>query len=245
MSKPVFSVIMPAYNAQETIGAAIESVLNQTFQKYELLVVNDCSEDRTSMIIESYYQKDNRIRLFQNKENLGVAESRNRALKKAQGQYIAFLDSDDLWLPSKLEVQYKYFKQGYDLLYGSYLTFGQGGERIIRAPINGTYKTLLRGNFIGNLTGAYDRAALGIEYQKNIGHEDYLMWLKLMDRSDRSLGIQEVLARYRISKSSLSSNKVKSAIWTWSIYRNEVGKSFFPALCLFFLYMINGVKKRF
>lgn len=241
---PIFSIIMPAYTAGKTIKEAIESILLQTFKDYELIVINDCSQDNTQEIVERYIQIDKRIYLINNIENQGVAKSRNIALEMSKGRYIAFLDSDDRWLPQKLEKQYQAFSNGYDIVYTAYKRFGKAKETIVYPPADGCYASLLKGNYIGNLTGAYDREILGLELQKNIGHEDYLMWLRLMRRSKKSIGLQDVLAEYRVSSNSVSSNVVKGAYWTWKIYRQELGMGWFCSLRNFFSYSWGALQKR-
>src|SRR5699024_1768503 len=241
---PLFSIIMPAYNAENTIEEAIESVLLQTFEDYELIVVNDRSQDKTQQIVERYVQADKRISLVNNIKNQGVAKSRNKALEVSKGRYIAFLDSDDRWLPKKLEKQYRAFSNGYDIVYTAYKRFGTNKEVIVYPPVAGCYTSLLKGNYIGNLTGAYDRELLGLELQKNIGHEDYLMWLRLMQRSKKSIGLQDVLAEYRVSTDSLSSNVMKGAQWTWRIYRQELGMGYFCSLRNFCSYFFRALQKR-
>lgn len=235
---------MPAYNAERTIRDAVESVLAQTFKDYELIIVNDCSQDGTKDKIRQYIQRDDRIILINNTKNKGVAISRNNALKISKGRYITFLDSDDRWLPIKLEKQYQAFCAGNDIVFTAYRQFGNGRKKTIYPPSTGNYDSLLKGNYIGNLTGAYDREALGIELQKNIGHEDYLMWLKLMRKSKKNIGLQTVLAEYRVSANSLSSSITRGAQWTWKIYREELDMSFLNACHAFAWYLIGALKKR-
>src|SRR5699024_8951224 len=163
---PLFSIIMPAYDAENTIDEAIESVFMQTLEDYELIVVNDCSQDKTRQVVEEYVQVDERVLLINNNENKGVARSRNKALEASRGRYITFLDSDDRWSPQKLEKQYHAFCRGNDIVFTAYKRFGEGKEAVVYPPITGCYRSLLKGNYIGNLTGAYDRDALGLEFQK-------------------------------------------------------------------------------
>lgn len=245
IAKPVFSVIMPAYGCEATLGDAIDSVLRQTFSEFELVVVDDCSLDESRSIAESYACKDPRVKVVCSEENKGVAAARNLGISCAQGRYIAFLDSDDLWLPEKLEVQYKEFCRGACVVYASYIRFfPDGTEREVRAPSETSYSSLLRGNCIGNLTGAYDSLVLGKFYQESIGHEDYLMWLRILSSGTIATGIDLPLARYRVGVSSLSGNKIRAAGWTWKIYRKKLGLNFIMAAYCFGSYVASSLFKR-
>ena len=240
-----FSIIMPAFNASATIADAIESVLEQSFCDFELLVVNDASTDNTAEIVESYIAKDNRIRFFNLSENKGVAHARNVALKNSRFKYIAFLDSDDLWLPFKLELQVSLLDIGNDVVYGDYVEFdSMGNERRIYAPGITNYRSMLFGNVIGNLTGAYNAEKLGVVLQSAIGHEDYLMWLQILEKCESAVSVGRIIGRYRISGSSLSANKLNAARWMWRIYRDQLKLGFSRASFYFISYAIKAILKR-
>jgi len=239
-----FSVIMPAYNAQGTIKAAIESVVRQTCRDFELIVVDDCSTDNTGAIAQQSANGDSRIRVLATPRNLGVAGARNVAIAAASGRYIAFLDSDDLWFPKKLEKQLECHHSGALVVYAGYERVAVNGARkTIRVPDRIGYKRLLRGNAIANLTGSYDASSLGKYYQKSIGHEDYLMWLQIVQKSEVAHAAEGVFALYRMSEESISSNKLRGCLWTWRIYRNEMGIAFFPALACFLCYVVRAAVK--
>lgn len=245
MKEVSFSVIMPVYNAAATLSESIESVLNQTFISFELLIIDDCSSDDSQELINKYASHDCRIKPIFVKANQGVAASRNLGVTVAKGRYITFLDADDLWLPDKLEVQYKAFNDGACIVYSSYIRFfPDGAEQIVKVPPRCSYNSLLRGNCIGNLTGAYDTYALGKFYQKPIGHEDYLMWLQILSSGAVATGLERPLARYRVGANSLSGNKFRSAVWTWKIFRVELGLSFLDSLINFFSYIVASLMKR-
>lgn len=239
-----FSVIMPAYNAEKTIRDSIISVLEQTHTNFELLIINDNSSDETLNIIKSF--SDNRIKVITNEKNLGVAESRNKGIKLSSGRYIAFLDSDDLWFPVKLEKQFKVFLEGYKIVCSAYITIDNDffSNQSVFFKENLTYSDMLYSNFIGNLTGVYDSLHLKKVYQKKIGHEDYIMWLELMKIADCAFCIKEPLAAYRISNKSLSSNKLKAMKWQWNIYRKELNLNFMRSAYYFSYYIFNAFKKR-
>lgn len=239
------SIIMPAYNAERTIGESIDSVLAQTYDNFKLYIVDDASLDRTGNIIRSY--KDNRIVYIKNAENLGVAKSRNCAILNCTGQYIAFLDSDDIWVADKLEKQIFFLKNGWDVVCSNYSTFKIDPVDVIslrQSPEKITYKHMLKSNFIGNLTGVYNAAKLGKILQVNSGHEDYIMWLEIMKISSRAYCIQDCLAHYRVNAKSLSSNKFKTLTWQWNIYRGNLRFNFVKSIYYFVFYIYYGVLKR-
>ncbi|WP_254592363.1 glycosyltransferase family 2 protein [Pectobacterium polaris] len=242
----IFSIIMPAYNAEETIGESIQSVLKQTFKDFKLYIVNDGSIDNTHNIIKNHV--DPRIVYLESNGNSGVADARNLAIKISDGKYIAFLDADDIWDEYKLEKQVHYFNEGFDVVCTNYKTFNplfkEKPSITRRSPKEITYHDMLKSNFIGNLTGAYNSEKLGKFYQKKIGHEDYVMWLGIMKKAKRAYCVQENLAYYRTSSSSLSGNKVKALLWQWNIYRHEVKLSFFSSCYFFLCYIFYALKKR-
>lgn len=240
----IFSVIMPAYNAEKTIYESISSVLKQTFTHLRLYIINDNSTDNTANIIKSF--NDSRIIYKENEINLGVARTRNIGIELAQGQFISFLDADDIWESSKLEKQAIAFDNGWSIVCSNFTPFKDDGisfsERVSSDVI--TYKDMLKTNLIGNLTGAYDAKILGKVFQKNKGHEDYIMWLDLIKRASNAYCIQENLAYYRISSNSLSANKFRAIRWQWNIYRTEENLSFLSSVFYFFHYITSALKKR-
>ena len=245
MSKVSFSVIMPVYNSSLTLSQSIDSLLAQTFTDFDLIAVDDCSSDDSAAILKSYAAKDPRVKVILSERNEGVAHARNLGISAAKGRYLAFLDSDDLWLPEKLEMQYGEFCRGASVVFSSYVRFFiDGREKEVVAPSEATYKSLLKGNCIGNLTGAYDSQLLGKFYQEPVGHEDYLMWLRILSTGAVACGLRRPLARYRVGESSLSGNKVRAARWTWMIYRQKLGLNLPVALYYFWRYASSAFLKR-
>ncbi|ELH7560783.1 glycosyltransferase family 2 protein [Escherichia coli] len=243
MTNEIFSIIMPTYNAEKTILDSIDSVLQQDLESFVLYIINDASSDKTKDIILSL--SDPRIIYLENENNLGVAESRNKGLKNANGMYIAFLDSDDLWLPNKLSSQLKILDSGWDVVCSNYIAFDSAQTEFLRtSPEIIQYSDMLKSNFIGNLTGVYNRQKLGVFLQKNIGHEDYVMWLQIIKKSRKAFCIQSPLAKYRLSNNSLSGNKFRAISWQWSIYRNELQLSILKSSYYFSHYILNALKKR-
>lgn len=239
-----FSIIMPVFNSEKTVSESIKSILNQTYPHFRLYIINDSSTDNSKNIILSF--DDKRIIYLETPKNSGVAYTRNIGIKNSKEKYIAFLDSDDLWLPNKLEYQLIKLQAGYDVVCSNYFTFTDDNNNLNlrKSPTIIQYSLMLKSNFIGNLTGVYNRVNLGRFLQKKIGHEDYVMWLEILKKSGKAFCIQEPLAKYRISDTSLSSNKLKVIKWQWSIYRNELKLSVIKSLFYFSHYLLNAFKKR-
>lgn len=240
------SVIMPNYNGAKFIRSAVESVIYQTFPYWELIIVDDCSTDESICIIEGFLKLDNRITLIKNDINSGVAFSRNRGIKSAKGKFISFLDSDDLWLPNKLEKQLDFiFKNGAKIVYSAYDVIDENNKILgyVLPPDKLDYNKLLKSNFIGNLTGLFDSESLGKPDVVEMGHEDFIFWLELLKKNDFAFGIIDVLARYRKKDKSLSSNKFKALKWQWDIYRKNQKINFFKSLFLIGNYAYYGLTK--
>lgn len=241
------SVIMPAYNSEGFIAQAIESVVSQTHFDWELIIVDDCSKDKTTSIIESYAEKEPRIVFLQHHQNQGVAAARNSALGAAQGDYIAFLDSDDYWLPDKLARQLAFMaEKGALICCSNYKRMDETGNElgVVEPPESFHYKDLLKSNFIGNLTGIYNAKELGKVFFKAVAHEDYVAWLTVLKSGYRVHCIPEVLAYYRVYDQSTSSNKFKTIGWQWRIYREEEQLNYFHSLYLMLFYVFYALQKR-
>lgn len=241
------SIITPCYNASEFIGQTIESVLAQTYQNFEMIIIDDCSTDNSIDVISKYIRKDNRIKLIKLKNNSGSAVARNIGIKEAKGRYIAFLDSDDLWVPEKLIKQIAFMKTNELLVtYSSYFVIDKNGNitGVRKARESIKYEDMLKSNHIGNLTGIYDCKLLGKIYSEKVGHEDYTLWLKVMKIVGKTKGILEPLAMYRQLSNSLSANKIKACKWQWNIYRKFLGLNFVQSCYYLGWYIYYGLKKR-
>lgn len=227
---------------------SIESVLKQTFQEWELLIVDDCSTDDSAVVIEDFVRKDTRIRHFRTETSSGSpALPRNIGIEHAQGRYIAFLDSDDIWLPTKLENQLRLFA-GVDvaIVYSDYEKISEEGvraNRIVRAPAAVDYKRLLHGNVIGGLTGIYDTDKVGKVYQSTHSHEDYIMWLSILKRGYKAVNTQTVEALHRVRRHSVSSNKLKALRWQWDIYMRVEKLGFLQSVYCFLHYAYKAFVK--
>lgn len=241
----LISIVMPAYNAAQYIEQSIESVLKQSYTNWELIIVDDCSVDDTYKIVDKLCLNEERIKLFRMNENSGVAMARNFAISMSRGKYIAFLDSDDLWLPDKLEKQLNLMREKKAVIsYTAYRQFSmEKVGNLVSVPEQVTYKQLLKGNVIGCLTVMLDKERLGNLKMKNARHEDYILWLDILKKGNIAYGLQEDLARYRKSETSLTSNKKRSALWTWQVYRQHQELSFFASIYYFIFYVCKGLLK--
>lgn len=241
------SIIMPSYNSEVTIRESVESVILQSYQYWELIIIDDCSSDNSPQIIERLVQQDSRIKYFKLEKNSGPAIARNFGINKAEGKFIAFLDSDDLWYSEKLEKQILFMKQNSHVFtYTSYERFIEK-NLVIKQLIADSfvcYKRLLKTNCIGCLTVMYDAEKIGKQYFPIIGkHEDYVCWLNILKKVETAYGLPEVLAKYRVGSNSFSSNKLKVATYQWMIYREYEKLPFFASLYYFIHYAIHGVLK--
>ncbi|WP_335920953.1 glycosyltransferase family 2 protein [Shewanella algae] len=243
--QPLVSIIMPSYNAEKTIAQSIESVLQQSYTNWELLITDDNSSDNTVSILNEYVAKNSRIKLFKNAQNLGAGGSRNRSIKEAKGRYIAFLDSDDLWLEHKLAVQIDYMqKNNTALSYTWYRKFGdEGNGGFVKPKLTVTYQQLLYSNIIGCLTAVYDTELLGKRYMPLIRkRQDMGLWLNILKDVDMAHGIPEILAKYRVD-SGMTQNKLNILKWQWNFYREVVGLGVLKSFQYFIGYAVKGFIK--
>ncbi len=217
-------IIMAAYNAEKTIELAIESVLNQTYPTFELLVIDDCSKDGTAKLVEKLAEADERIRLISNEKNSGVCCTRKHGLDEAKGSWIAILDSDDAWAPEKLEKQIAFQKKkNADLLFTGSAFMDSEGRAIdwyLHAPKEVAYRQLLKQNVISNSSVLVRKELYAKYYVIGDGmHEDFAIWLGILKEGKKAYGVDEPLLIYRIAKSSKSGNKIRAAKMNWNTYR--------------------------
>ncbi|EIQ7476423.1 glycosyltransferase family 2 protein [Vibrio parahaemolyticus] len=239
------SVIMPTYNSAGTVVESIQSVLSQTYKNWELIIVDDRSTDNTWQVIQTYADKYDNIRIYQNKENLGAGASRNFAIKKARGRFIAFLDSDDLWTEDKLAEQIPFMlKNNYPLTYTHYSRFNSEEElSVVTAPEYTTYKKLMYSNVIGCLTAVYDTQALGKRYMPLIRkRQDMGLWLDILKDTPKAYCLPKALAKYRMD-SGMTANKFSVLSYQWKFYRDVVGLSLPRSLFTFSVYAVKGTMK--
>lgn len=224
------SIIMPSYNTGSFLAESIRTVHAQTFSNWELLIVDDCSTDNTDEVVRPFLS-DERIRYLKNEKNSGAAVSRNRALREAKGKWIAFLDSDDLWMPEKLERQINFMeKNGYHFSYTNYAEIDVEGKRngiTVTGPKRITKTGFFNYCWPGCLTVMYDRVVVGLiqitDIKKN---NDYAMWLKVCRKADCYL-LDEELALYRRGRAgSVSTHSIKTMIgWHYKLYREAEGQN--------------------
>ncbi|MEH2919970.1 glycosyltransferase family 2 protein [Samsonia erythrinae] len=241
------SIIMPTYNSESTLEESINSILLQTYNNWELIVTDDCSDDSTLEILKKFSEIDNRIKFFLNEKNMGAGFSRNKSIEAAKGDYIAFLDSDDLWLPEKLEKQINFMRNNnYALTYTAYKKIDEQGNVIGRfiPPMVTTYNKLLYSNVIGCLTAIYDVRILGKCFMPLIRkRQDMALWLSILKSYPAAYCLQEELALYRMSKNSISSNKFKILKHQWIFYRRVLGFSRIKSVYYFSVYAQKGLIK--
>ena len=228
------SIIMPSYNTAPFIGESIQSVLAQSYKDWELIIVDDCSSDNTDQIVKPFLS-DERIKFFKNEKNSGAALSRNRALREAKGRWIAFLDSDDLWMSEKLEKQIEFMeKNGYHFSYTNYAEIDANGKRngkVVSGPRKITKTGFYNFCWPGCLTVMYDRDVIGLVQVADIKkNNDYAMWLKICQNADCYL-LSEELALYRRGRvGSISTYSIKTMIgWHFKLYRYAEGQNSFVA----------------
>jgi len=248
----VVSIVMPMYNCAGFVAQSIESVLAQTYPYWELLVVDDVSTDSSYAIVEEYAKKDARIRLLQNPVNTGAAESRNYALREATGRWIAFLDSDDLWLPEKLAKQVPFMaNNGYHFSYTQYREMDDDGVPtgvLCTGPKKVTKLMLFAYDYIGCLTVMYEREFVGLIQIPNLKRRnDYAMWLKVVKKCPCYL-LPELLAEYRVRSSGSVTNRKAGVMriikYYYIMYRESEGMCAVRALFQTGVNLVFGVLKK-
>ena len=241
------SVIMPNYNSSLYIGQAVSSVVAQTYQNWELIIVDDCSTDDWVTVLEPF--DDPRIKVIRNSENCGAAASRNRAIDAATGRWIAFLDSDDRWSEDKLEKHLNFMENGSHAFSFTHYTVVDSSNQNIAdfCPKKDAYDyhTMLKHSYIGCSTVVYDRERLGKVYMPTNApkREDYACWLHILKQGIEAVCLHERLTTYRVHNRSVSSNKWKMIKYQWAVYRRVEGLNVIK--CLFYMahWAVLGVLK--
>ena len=241
------SVIIPAYNCENVLSDAVDSVLKQTLQNLEILIIDDCSTDGTLTLAEELAQNDERIRVIRNEANLGVAMTRNRGIDAASFEWIAFLDSDDIWLPEKLEKQIEcLFQTGADLCYTGYCCVDIDGKEVGKphnVPTEINWHRMLSENVVGCSTALF-RKPDELRMRPEYFHEDYVLWLELMLNDYIFAGVSEVLMKYRVWDSNRSGNKKNAARNRWLVYRQFLRINVVVAAFYFGVYAVKDLLRR-
>lgn len=245
---PLFSIIVPVYNSGSLAAEAVHSVLEQTIDDWELLLVDDCSTDGTFGLLDPYVKRDSRIKTFRTAVNEGPARARNLAIEKASGRYMAFLDSDDLWRPEKLEAQLALLEQTRaPLVYSAYEILDprrRRTKRVVPVPESIDYRRLLNATVIATVTAVYDTAPAGKIFMPDIlKRQDYALWLRILRPGGTARAVTRPLAFLRKRPGSVSSNKLSAVRYTWRVYREMENLSMPKSLYHFVNYCVRAFAK--
>ncbi|RHS41286.1 glycosyltransferase family 2 protein [Collinsella sp. AF08-23] len=254
IEKSLVSIVMPLYNAEPFLAETINSIIAQTYKNWELIIVDDCSTDSSLTTARRHAKRDSRIRVYSNAHNMGAAKSRNAGLKCVKGDYLAFMDADDVWVPEKLEHQLAYMKSfGLGMCFTSYETIESDGSHrnYVHVPKSITYDGFLKNTITCSHTIAFDLSMVSIkmlvcpDYGNDFDFpEDMVVWLQVLKNGIAAGGLDEVLAKNRKHRGSRSSNKLHAVARTWNAYRKiERINPFYATYCLFWQ-LTHAVLKR-
>jgi teichuronic acid biosynthesis glycosyltransferase TuaG len=243
----LISIVTPAWKAESFIANTIASVRAQTYTNWEMIIVDDCSPDDTSKAVSEIAQNDERIKLVRHSVNGGPSAARNTGVSHANGRWIAMLDSDDSWLPNKLEKQINFQKNlGCKLTYTSYRRIFPQENKVgdfVRVPETITYAQLLGNTAIATSTVMIDRKLAGDIHFKKIYYDDFGCWLDSLRDGSVAYGLQEDLMRYSVLQNSVSRNKLRSAKEVWKTYRSVENLSLLKSTYFFSCYALNAIIK--
>lgn len=250
MKKDLISIIIPVYNAERFLKDTIKTVEEQTYTNWELIFVNDCSKDKSAKIIEEKIKENDKIKLINLEQNSGAAIARNTGIDAARGQYITFLDADDLWNKEKLEKQIKFMKEnncafsftGYEFADEN----GIGNGKVVNVPKTINYKQALKNTTISTITVMFDINILEKELIKmpNVKSEDTATWWKILKSGYIAYGLNESLSYYRRTEGTLSSNKIEAIKRIWYLYRKQEKLNVIYSFYNFCFYAINAIRRR-
>lgn len=243
MSATTVSILMPVFNAEATLAAAVTSVQAQSYRNWELILVDDGSTDGSTALAERLVADDPRLKLHVLSFNQGAARARNEALAHANGPLIAFLDADDTWMPQKLELQVTAMQQsGAAFSYTGYQRCRDGQCRDVSVPTSLSYDQLLRGNVVGCLTAMYDSSKLGKRPMPDLRmRQDFALWLEILREDPVVVGLPEMLATHNRQKGSLSSGVLRAMAGTWAVYRRVEGLSVGRSIGLISRHYLNRI----
>ena len=243
----MISIITPNYNSEKYISEMILSVINQTYQTWELLITDDCSSDDSIKIINKFIEKDSRIKLYKNKNNIGAGLSRNNSINNSTGKYLAFLDSDDTWETNKLKIQVQFMNDNnFQFSYTAYSTIKEGliRSKHIKVPQRVSLNDILKTCDIYTSTVMINKSIMKKGMPNIRRRQDFLTWVYLLKNIKFACGINEPLMQYRLSEDSLSSNKLRVAKIQWICYRKHLKISLVKSCYYFVFYAINGFIKK-
>lgn len=243
----LISVVMPNYNGHRFVEQAIDSVLSQTYQNFELLVVDDCSKDDSLWLIKQNAQSDSRIRIIALEKNVGVANARNVGIQEAKGRYISLLDNDDLWTEDKLERQLAIAENGADIVYCSYDFIDEQNHEIKKpfiVPTQTDFNKMLASSVISCSTSFIKTELMQANpFNPEFYHEDYVLWMELLRVCPTAYGDEKVLMHYRQVTGSRSNKKGNAAKERWNTYRKALKLNIVASAWAFTRYAVNGVIK--
>ena len=242
-NKNNIDIILPNYNSSKFLKQTLNSIIMQTYKNWKLIIIDDCSDDKTKNILKKYL-KDKRIKIFWLKKNNGAGFCRNYGIKKSKSPYVAFIDSDDVWKKNKLEKQIIFMKKNnFSFSYTNYETFGEK-KKIIIPPLRFDYKSFINNTSIGTSTMMVKRKELrNIKFTNSKICEDYYFKCKLLKRVKFAFCLNKFLTRYRIRHNSMQSSNIKNIFWIWKINRDFNKLSIINNLTSIINISLNSIKK--
>jgi glycosyltransferase involved in cell wall biosynthesis len=242
------SIITPIYNAEDFLDETLRSILDQSYTDWESILINDNSKDKSLEIANKFVELDSRFKIINKSESGGAAKARNAGIEQAEGRFIAFLDSDDIWNPTKLEKQIDFMKKNnISFSFSNYHFISESGEVAseVKVPLSVTYDSLLKGNVVACLTAIYDSNALGKVLMPDIRkRQDFGLWLAITKKDVTGYSLQESLAKYRLRKGSISDAKFNTMMYTWILYRQIEKLSFIKSLYYITNHLLGASLKR-
>lgn len=250
MKENLVSIVMPTYNSGEVVQETIKTVLAQTYSNWELIIIDDCSVDNTRSILEELALKDRRIRCFFSKQNNGAGVSRNIGLDNASGRYIAFLDSDDLWVQDKLELQINFMNRNKAPICHTSFSFIDESGCNRKGFVHVSHCLRLEDNLkrteIGTSTAVIDRKLVTEKFRFSSirARQDLKLWIDLLSLDYVSFGLRKELVKYRVRSGSVSSNKLKMLYVTFKVYMGVEKLSILKRFYCYLAYVLNAIRKR-
>ncbi len=243
------SIVMPTYNIGDIVVDSINSVIAQTYSDWELIIIDDCSSDHTYDFLCKMYSDESRISVFQTEKNSGAGVARNLGISKSSGRYLAFLDSDDIWLPQKLSKQIYHMRLHKAAISHTSYNFINNSGKLRRGFVKASKTVDLISNLkkteIGTSTAIIDRFQISsVSFCGIRARQDLVLWIELLGKGFLSHGVSDVLVNYRVRDGSVSSNKLKMLLVTFKIYMGIKSISIYQRLYCYISYSLNALTKR-